>query len=127
MPPGCGHPTDFGGERAICGTFLGLGELVPILCPACQAHGRYRPLDLDQLPPLTPAETADAAGAGSWEAIALCEGCRLVPSVRDRPPFLCTTCQAEYIRDRYDAGLERGEPGSRCNAKCGYCGRCGGA
>lgn len=97
---GCGVPFTWGQDQEItCGTFLGLGEAAPVLCPTCHAAAYQR----------------------------TCEGCGTCPAFRDRPPFLCASCQAEYVADRYAAGLERGTPGSRCSRHCGYCGRCGSA
>lgn len=101
---GCSFPTDLGGERAICGTYLGLGELVPILCAPCQTALRAR-----QVAPR-----------------ATCEGCGIVPATRTRPPWLCDECEADYAADLEALG-DPGDAGSRCTSGCGHCGRCGGA
>lgn len=98
---GCGFPTDFGGEHAICGTYLALGELVPILCAPCQRAQR------------APEST--------------CEGCRVSPATRTAPA-LCDACAGEYAADLVWLDAHNaGEPGTRCTAACGQCGRCGGA
>jgi hypothetical protein len=82
---GCGFPTPFAGESLTCGTRLyGLGDIAPVLCPACLvARASYEKA----------LRTNDVAAG------AICEGCHEAPATRDRPPFLCDVCEAEYAAD----------------------------
>lgn len=55
----------------------------------------------------------------------LCSVCREAPRLPDRD--FCGPCQDELNADLAELHDRRqsGHPGSRCNAACGHCGRCG--
>lgn len=109
---GCGLP--LAGSDYSCGDVPAIPGAPRVLCPTCQ-RGQFR-CECSALPCICrPAE---------WER--MCEGCREVPATRTRSPYLCNACEAEYAADMA-AGDVIGDPGSRCHAGCGYCGRCGGA
>lgn len=80
--------------------------------------------------PFTPTELATLRQA------ATCEACGEPKPIVLDGPYLCADCAEELRGDLhaiYDPVTERpivpgdDAPGSRCNAACGYCGRCGGA
>lgn len=83
---GCGFPTDLGDESTTCGTFLGLGELVPILCDPCT-----RAVIASQ----------NALRTRQAPAGATCEGCREQPATSTHPD-LCAGCRADYDADLGD-------------------------
>lgn len=59
------------------------------------------------------AARGEAVPAGQWSTFAGDLTQALVDEARDA--------------DASASSPDEGEPGSRCNAACGYCGRCGGA
>lgn len=100
---GCGFPTPLGSEVVTCGTrLLGLGDVMPVLCPACLS---------------TPRTHEVRTGA-------TCEGCCTVPATRNTSPFLCDACEAEYAADMAVEDRPDDMGGSACAPRCGYCGTC---
>lgn len=122
---GCGFPTPLGSEVVTCGTrLLGLGDIMPVLCPACldARYGASTPDLLDAEGSL--ACTDDALRTPQIAPGTLCEGCREERATRTTSPFLCDACEAEYAADLAVADRPDDMLGSACSPSCGMCGAC---
>lgn len=82
--------------------------------------------------PFTLAELATLRQAAEREQVATDLTCRFCHDTPVRSPGdACGTCVDELLTVASNLDQARHEPagdapGSRCNAACGYCGRCGG-